>query len=143
MNWFGSRILAPVADPARCSSALLLYVGSRGQQTPRNSYGDAPTAPVTFSPGRISVMAGCPDFVYPLGQAASYSPITNHSEFLPVTVDILAAKGCDGLLVKLAQDLALAGLLALPRVGGTITGGDILMKKRAENLGIDKIRYVG
>ncbi len=78
-------------------------------------------------------MSGCPDFVYPLDDAASYSLITNHTEYLPVTVDILAAKGCDGLLVRLAQDLAVAGLIALPEVGSRVVSNGGLMKRRIEN----------
>lgn len=70
-----------------------------------------------------------PDSVFPIGEAPFYSNITNHEEYLPVTIDILAAKGCDGLIVKLAQDLVAAGILPVPETGGTIDGGDILMKR--------------
>jgi len=144
MDWFGSEVLAPVDNPAQCSSALMLYASSGGDQAPRNLRPPKPPKPpFGFSVGRISVMAECPDFVFPLGQVSSFSPITKHAEFLPVTVDILAAKGCDGLLVKLAQDLTVAGILSPPRVGGTITGGDVLMRKRAERMGITDFRYMG
>lgn len=126
MNWFNSKILVPVPDPAQCSSAIMLYVGSSGGQNPRNRYGSAPSAPTGFSSGRISVLAENPDFVYPLGEVPARSAITNHTEMFPVTVDIMAAKGCDGLLVKLAQDLTAAGILTLPKTGGSLAGGPIL-----------------
>ncbi|EON98207.1 putative glutamyl-trna amidotransferase protein [Phaeoacremonium minimum UCRPA7] len=143
MNWWNSEILPPVDDPLQCSSGFVLYAGNSARQNPRNQYISSPSVPFGFSSGRISVFSECPDNVFPIGQAASHSAITNHDEYFPVAVDILVAKGCDGLLVKLAQDLVEAGIIAVPKVGSTITGGDILMKKRAEGLGIEKIRYVG
>jgi hypothetical protein len=87
-------------------------------------------------------MAECPDSVYPLGQVSANSSITGHEEWFPVAVDILAAKGCDGLLARLAKDLAAAGILPVPEVGGSITGGDIFMKRRAEEKGL-RMRYIG
>ncbi|KND89005.1 Amidase 1 [Tolypocladium ophioglossoides CBS 100239] len=129
MDWFNSQVLPPVNDPLQCSGALLLYVGSSGGQNPRNQYGPPPTVPFGFSSGRISVFSECPDHVFPVGQVSSRSAITQHDEFFPIAVDIMAAKGCDGLLVKLAQDLVEAGIIAEPMVGQTILGGDVLMKK--------------
>lgn len=79
--------------------------------------------------------------VFPLGQAASFSNVTQHQEYFPVSVDVLAAKGCDGLLVKLAQDLVAAGILAVPMTGQTIYGGDVLVKCDAAAAGITKLRY--
>ncbi|KAJ7901263.1 amidase signature domain-containing protein [Mycena leptocephala] len=142
MDWFNTQILPPVNDPVQCSSGLLLYIGSSGDQNLRNQYISTPLPPFGFSDGRISVMAGCPDSVYPLGQVSANSSITGHEEWFPVAVDIMAAKGCDGLLARLAKDLAAAGILSVPEVGGSITGGDILMKRRAEEKGLRK-RYIG
>ena len=65
----------------------------------------------------------------PVGQAAYNSTITMHEEFLPVTVDILAAKGCDGLIFSLVQDLVKAGIVKVPLTGQTTMGGEILMKR--------------
>ncbi|KAH8907625.1 glutamyl-tRNA amidotransferase [Coniochaeta sp. PMI_546] len=144
MDWFNTKFLVPVSDPAQCSSGLMLYVASTGSgNSLRNRYISAPTPPFGFSSGRISVLAEVPDHVLPIGQVATKSSVTNHDEYFPVAVDIMAAKGCDGLLVKLAQDLVDAGIIAVPKVGATITGGDVLMKKRAEAMGIENVRYVG
>ncbi|KAJ7314350.1 amidase signature domain-containing protein [Mycena albidolilacea] len=142
MDWFNTQILSLVNEPVQCSSGLLLYIGSSGGQSPRNRYFSAPSPPLGFSTGRISGMAECPDSVYPLGQISAKSSITGHEEWFPVAVDILAAKGCDGLLARLAKDLAAAGILPVPEVGGSITGGDILMKRRAEEKGL-RMRYIG
>lgn len=129
MGWFNAEILAPVDDPTQCSSGILLYPGSSGQasQTARNLYSSPPSIPFGFSSGRISPFTECPDSVFPVGQAGGFSSITQHDEFFPVTVDVLVAKGCDGLLVKLAQDLVRAGIVPVPEVGQTIYGGSILM----------------
>lgn len=65
-----------------------------------------------------------------VGVASYYSTITNHIEVLPVSVDIMAAKGCDGMLFGLIQDLVAAGMLQTPMAGysGT-TGGEVLFRR--------------
>lgn len=142
MNWFNSKIFPSSSNTTDCSSGLFLYIGSDGSQNSRNQYFGPPTAPTGFSAGRISVFAEGPDMVFPIGEVSSFSNVTQHEEYLPVTVDILAAKGCDGLLVKLAQDLISAGIIRQPVTGQTIYGGDVLMKREAELSGISKVRYV-
>ncbi|GKT47852.1 amidase 1 [Colletotrichum spaethianum] len=129
-EWFNTQVLAPVADPSTCSSGFLLYIGSAGIADPRNQYPSAPgTPPLGFSNGRLSVYSGAPDHVFPLGEVGSMSSVTNHTEMLPVTVDIMAARGCDGLIVRLAQDLVKAGLLTAPKAGGTLAGGEVLLRR--------------
>ncbi|KAJ4263392.1 hypothetical protein NW762_006211 [Fusarium torreyae] len=126
-NWFNDHILPPVNDTLQCSSGLILYAGKTGAQSLRNRYDIAPPMPFTgFSPARMSVFSGCPDFIFPVGEVSSFSNITNHEEKLPVAVGILAAKGCDGLLARLAIDLVNEGILRVPEVGGSLSGGLIL-----------------
>ena len=126
---------------------MFLYVGSTGGDedvNERNQYIDPPEAPYGFSAGRISVFTEVPDSVFPLGQSSFFSNVTQHEEFLPVAVDIMVAKGCDGLIVKLAQALVEEGIIQVPLVGQTILGGDILLKKRSEEMGLEgRVRYVG
>jgi hypothetical protein len=64
-----------------------------------------------------------------VGQAPFYSNITQHTEYHPVTIDILAAKGCDSIIAKLALDLQKAGILNATMAGQTIYGGEILYKR--------------
>ncbi|MCJ1309334.1 hypothetical protein MMC25_002993 [Agyrium rufum] len=125
MDWFSSNVL--VNDSTTCSDSLLLYVGSEAQPNPRNQYLGPPGVPYGFSSGRISPFTEVPDVVVPLGQALSNSTITMHEEYLPVTVDFLAAKGCDGMLFNLINDLVDAGIVTVPMAGGTLTGGEVLM----------------
>ncbi|RAK75680.1 glutamyl-tRNA(Gln) amidotransferase, subunit A [Aspergillus fijiensis CBS 313.89] len=129
MDWMASNYLQRVADPEQCSSSLMVYVGSAGPEAgaARNLYRSLPGAPLGWGNSRISNMAEVPDFVLPVGEVAAYSSITNHDEKFPVTVDVIAAKGCDGLLVRLAQDLLEAGIIARPLTGGTMVGGEVLL----------------
>ncbi|KAK1712406.1 amidase signature domain-containing protein [Colletotrichum lupini] len=141
MNWFNTEILPPStpalntsASTSTCSSSLLIYVGSSGRASLRNRYPTTttPTPPLGFSNGRLSVFSGAPDHVFPLGEVGSVSSVTNVTEMLPVTVDVMAARGCDGLIVRLAQDLVGAGILKLPLAGGTLAGGEVLMRRDVE-----------
>jgi len=75
-----------------------------------------------------------PDVAIPIGSAAYISRITLHTEFLPVTVAILAAKGCDGLIFGLVQDLQAAGIVNVSQTGQTILGGEILLR-------MQKVKY--
>ncbi|XHF98076.1 hypothetical protein AWENTII_001646 [Aspergillus wentii] len=119
MDWMAGNYLTPVSG-AECSSSLMIYVGSNGlaSQSARNVYRSLPGAPLGFGNARISNMGEVPDFVIPIGEVEAYSTITHHVEKFPVTVDVLAAKGCDGLIVRLVQDLLEAGIISMPKAGG-------------------------
>lgn len=134
MSWFNEKILPPVDDEKQCSSGLFLYVSSQGGQNPRNRYRSQPGVPFGFSAGRISVYTEIPDVVFPLGEVTGFSAISNHDEFFPVGVSVMAAKGCDGLLTKLALDLVEAGIIKTPKAGGTLNGDKILMRRETEDL---------
>lgn len=128
MGWFNTYIVAPSAsdDDATCSSTIVLYVGSSGGQNPRNRYSSGPSVPFGFSSSRISVFTEVPDVVFPLGEVGSVSSITGVEEKFPVAVDVMAAKGCDGLLARLAGELVEAGVINVPKPGGTLAGGEVL-----------------
>jgi hypothetical protein len=87
------------------------------------------------------VLANC-KLLLSVGQANYFANTTMHEEALPVTVDIIAAKGCDLMIAQLAQDLVTGGIISAPLPGGTIYGGDILLKREAELNGLET-RYVG
>ncbi|KAK0507521.1 hypothetical protein JMJ35_010044 [Cladonia borealis] len=124
-NWWSSQV--QLNDSITCSNSLLLYTAG-AETVYRNEYNGPPQVPAGFSPSRISPFASNPDFVIPIGEAAYNSTITLHTEYLPVTVDILAAKGCDGLIFSLVQDLKEAGIVNTSLTGGTIYGGEILLR---------------
>ncbi|KAL9113349.1 MAG: hypothetical protein Q9227_002390 [Pyrenula ochraceoflavens] len=127
-SWFTTQVVKQ--SPDTCSDSLFLYPGGDADSTnERNQYNGPPSVPYGFGSSRISPISGVPDSVFPLGQATFFSNITNHDEYLPVTVDVIAATGCDGMIAQLAQDLQNAGILPSIQTGQTIQGGDILFKR--------------
>ena len=124
-NWIEDTIFT--ANNQTCSDSLGIYVGNSGTTNYRNAYRSPPGIPTGFSTSRISIFSGVPDFVLPIGQAAYVSNITQQTEYLPVSVDILAAKGCDGMIFGLVQDLVKAGVINATKAGYSgVTGEKIL-----------------
>jgi Asp-tRNA(Asn)/Glu-tRNA(Gln) amidotransferase A subunit family amidase len=129
--WFASEIL--VADEETCSDGFLFYVGSQAGTKYRNTYRGPPKPPTGWSNAMMSTFWGGPDFVVPVGEATYFSEITQHEEQLPVTVDIMAARGCDGLIFDLVRDLVEVGILK-PSVAGrsNVGGGEVLVRRSEE-----------
>ncbi|KAK3069276.1 hypothetical protein LTR53_012512 [Teratosphaeriaceae sp. CCFEE 6253] len=129
-DWFAANEL--VADAETCSDSLLFYVGSQADVNYRNQYSGPPRPPSGFGISRISPFWVGPDFVLPIGETSYFSNITLHEEVLPVTVDIMAARGCDGMIFDLVQDLVAAGILK-PSVAGysDVKGGQVLFRREA------------
>lgn len=130
-DWFSHEVLI-ANNEKTCSDSLLFYVGSQANINYRNQYGDPPTPPVgSFIINHASPFWGGPDFVVPVGSARYFSNITLHDEYLPVTVDIMAARGCDGMILGLVQDLVQEGILKPSLAGRSNTdGGEILLRRR-------------
>lgn len=127
-DWFSSNVLRSSAQT--CSDSLLLYIGSSATANPRNLYLDPPSVPYGFDSARVSVLSGAPDFVIPVGEARYNSTITGLEEVLPVTVDMMAAAGCDGMLFDLIEGLAEKGVVTASRVGRSlVSGGEVLTKR--------------
>ncbi|KAI0359644.1 amidase signature enzyme, partial [Trametes cingulata] len=93
MDWFANEVIKS-GDPQTCADAILLYPQSAGGTNYRNRYISSPSAPLGFSAGRIAVHAETPDMVVPIGEAPFNSTITGKTEFLPVTLSFITAKGC-------------------------------------------------
>ncbi|KAL2198288.1 amidase signature domain-containing protein [Corynascus similis CBS 632.67] len=147
-DWFNKHVLPPsptenqdfLREEGECSSSLILYpAATEFDAIPRYWYKPPPSVPFGFYEGRISVLAGVPDSVFPLGEvvgigpdgeSAGVSDVTGKEEAVPVAVSVLAARGCDGLLARLARDLVAAGVLRVPRVGkSAVEGGEVLMRR--------------
>ncbi|KAF2138491.1 uncharacterized protein K452DRAFT_256020 [Aplosporella prunicola CBS 121167] len=131
MDWFNSNVLVPT--PETCSNSLLIYAlaGFTGFEPDyRNLFEELPDAPTGFNPARVSVFSEAPDVVVPVGKFSYFSTITNHTETLPVSVDIMAAKGCDGMIFSLVEDLVAEGILSVSQAGMSHEdGGEILYKR--------------
>lgn len=62
-------------------------------------------------------MARAPDLVVPIGEIPYNSTVTLKTEYMPVTMSFVAAKGCDFMLVNLIEDLEKTGILKLVSTG--------------------------
>jgi hypothetical protein len=122
MDWFNGHIL--VKDNITCSDNLLVYVPRIPSPKYRGTYVSGPQVPSAFSKSRFSVMSGAPDIVIPIGEIEYFSEVTNHTEVLPVTVDFMAAKGCDGMLFSLVQELLEHGIISKVKTGSSIVNGN-------------------
>ncbi|TWU72696.1 hypothetical protein ED733_003806 [Metarhizium rileyi] len=126
MDWFNEKALP--RDPGTCSKHLLVYAPRMPTPKYRDTYLKGPSRPLPFSVTRLSVYSGAPDMVVPIGEVAYESVVTKKTECLPVSVDLMAAKGCDGTLFSLVQDLHAAGILMTVKTGRSIVnGGDVLV----------------
>ncbi|KAH8816954.1 putative Glutamyl-tRNA amidotransferase subunit A [Xylogone sp. PMI_703] len=117
-DWFAENVVVP--DPDTCSDSFFLYVGTSGSPNYRNTYRSAPGVPTGFSTSRISNFAGIPDMVVPIGQAPYNSTISLQTEYLPVAIDFMVAKGCDGMVFDLVKKLVDAGIVKVPGVGSVM-----------------------
>jgi hypothetical protein len=99
-------------SPESCSEGLYIYPWSTGSPSYRDTYFSAPTQPpMGFEDGRISVMAGVPEVVVPVGEVPYMSTKSLQTEYLPVTMTLRMARGCDHVLASLVSDLEEAGIL--------------------------------
>ena len=64
-----------------------------------------------------------------VGEIEYNSTITNHTELLPVTVSIVAGRGCDFQIFNLVQELVKEGIVPVPKTGQTFEGGEILLRR--------------
>ncbi|KAH7151612.1 amidase signature domain-containing protein [Fusarium sp. MPI-SDFR-AT-0072] len=114
-TWWDTVMLPKNAET--CSESLMLYTFKDATPEYRSDYGSAMGSGglvgvlLGLNTGFISPMAGNPDFSIPIGQAKYDSGITRHVEYLPVSIRLMAAEGCDGMLLDLINDLVKAGIL--------------------------------
>ena len=65
-----------------------------------------------------------------MGEAGYDSTITGHEERLPVTVDVLAAKGCDLMVLGLVEEMVGRGVVKVVETGReAVGGGEVLMRR--------------
>ncbi|KAG7427769.1 Amidase 1 [Fusarium oxysporum f. sp. raphani] len=98
-SWWDEVMLPKNAET--CSESLMIYTFKNATPEYRSDYGSAMGSGglvgvlLGLNIGFISPMAGNPDFSIPIGQVKYDSSITRHVEYLPVSIRIMAAEGCD------------------------------------------------
>ncbi|KAF9775595.1 hypothetical protein IL306_006277 [Fusarium sp. DS 682] len=128
-NWWDQVMLPRNAES--CSESLMLYTFKDATPEYRSDYGspmgsgDLVGVLLGLNTGFISPMAGIPDFSIPIGQVEYYSKVTRHVEYLPVSIRIMAAEECDGMLLDLINDLVKVGILPKVQPGNSIKGGKV------------------
>lgn len=127
MDWWNEEIM-PGNDQS-CSESLIVYIGANAV-----SVQGEPTYRYTQS-GNLGLISGLSaglfiarfsevvDVVVPIGQVSYFSNVTQHDEYLPVTVDIMASRHCDAMVLNLVEDLVEAGILPKLETGTSIYGG--------------------
>lgn len=70
-----------------------------------------------FKNGRISNMADVPDLVVPIGEVPYHSTVSLKTEYMPVTMSLVASRGCDLMLANLIRDLEAEGILKPVKTG--------------------------
>ncbi|KAL1869321.1 hypothetical protein Daus18300_005533 [Diaporthe australafricana] len=93
-------------DPESCSESVYTYAFQTGEPLYRDEYLTAPTAPpFGMSDSRVSITAGAPEVVVPIGEVPYNSTKSLHVEYLPVSMALRMARGCDYVLANLVAKL--------------------------------------
>ncbi|KAI7212840.1 amidase signature enzyme [Hortaea werneckii] len=108
-------------DTETCSKGIFVYPWSLGTPNYRDTYLDPPTQPpLGFANWAIAGYAAGGELVVPVGEVPYESRITRQTEFLPVSVSLLVAHGCDLVLADLVRDLEKNGILKASATGRRI-----------------------
>ncbi|PSN64987.1 amidase signature enzyme [Corynespora cassiicola Philippines] len=108
-------------DVESCSEGLYIYPFTTGEPSYRDEYFQARTTPpLGFDDSSIPVMAGAPEVVVPIGEVPYESRVTLQTEYLPVTMGLRMARGCDHALAALVSDLELTGILRSVAAGSRL-----------------------
>lgn len=128
-DFFLGEILRP--DPESCSESLMILdMGTGGLPSYReqalNSLPGAtsltitqPSTGQTVPSNYLASMSGCPQIGIPIGQVTYKSYISLQEEIMPVNVDLVAARGCDGLLLEILERLRQVGVVKTVQTGRT------------------------
>ncbi|KAL8286683.1 hypothetical protein RQP46_004211 [Phenoliferia psychrophenolica] len=103
MDFISNHVLKE--DESSCSDSLFMYPIDPGLTQYRNLYHGPPTPPFGFAMDSVSPFAETPEISIPLGQIRYNSTIDDFVDFLPVSVAIMARKGCDYVLLDLVAAL--------------------------------------
>ncbi|KAI5926047.1 amidase family protein [Camillea tinctor] len=128
VDWFESAVL--VQTPESCSESVMLWdIGTGGLPSYRerelNAWPETTAFLAVTPPGAgisgasLCPVYGCVDVTVPIGQVPYASNVTFREEMVPVTVNIIARRGCDFMLWNMLEKLADLGVLGGVKTGRT------------------------
>lgn len=125
VDWYEEHM--QYSTPDMCSESVLIYdIGTGGLPSYREEeLNNSPDASFLATIPKGTVMAGagicplygCADFTVPIGQVPYWSPLTKRREWMPVTVDLVVKRGCDGVLYEMVERMAESGVLRTVKSG--------------------------
>jgi len=126
VEWFETDFLYSTNES--CSESLFLYdIGTGGLPSFReqdlitnNSAAAflAVTPPgAKLSQATICPLYACADYTIPIGQVSYFSNVTFHTEYMPVTINMVVKRGCDFMLFNMIEKLADEGVLTAVKTG--------------------------
>ncbi|KAJ9496725.1 hypothetical protein H2202_007799 [Exophiala xenobiotica] len=111
--------------PDSCSESVILSdIGAGGLPAYREEdMNHGPNASFLAPPGTAGTSGdfcpffGCVDMTVPIGEAPYWSKITKKEEMIPVTIGLVAKRGCDEMLYSFIERLANFGILTTVKAG--------------------------
>lgn len=108
-------------DPESCSESVYTYVFQDGVPDYRDEYLTPQTSPpLGMGDSRVPVIAGAPEVVVPIGEVPYNSTKSLQTEYLPVSMALRMARGCDYALANLVGELEEAQILRPVAVGSRL-----------------------
>lgn len=128
VDWFEKEVL--YSTPESCSESIMVWdIGTGGLPSFREEDLNTNNSAAAFlatvperavlSGASICPIFGCVDMTIPIGQVPYYSNVTFHTEYMPVTVSVIAKRGCDYMLWNMWEKLADLGVLKEVNTGRT------------------------
>ncbi|OTB14752.1 hypothetical protein K445DRAFT_61925 [Daldinia sp. EC12] len=128
VDWFESEVLYSTAES--CSESIMLWdIGTGGLPSYREESLNSDPNTTTFlavtpltagiNGASLCPIYGCVDMTIPIGQVPYLSNVTFVEEMIPVTVSVIAKRGCDFMLWNMWEKLADEGVLKTIKTGRT------------------------
>ncbi|CEI42154.1 unnamed protein product [Fusarium venenatum] len=110
--------IAQLNQTVNCNSTLGSEEACKESTTPEPSLNDTATDFPT-SPNRLASIAGIPDYAITLGafDMGSFSNVTLQNQTTPVSVNIMAGRGCDFVILDILEALHKEGVIRKVKTG--------------------------
>ncbi|ORY35737.1 amidase signature domain-containing protein [Naematelia encephala] len=124
-SWVNDQLLG--SNEKTCSDSIFIYdIGTGGLPSYRSKALNVPGQGIptysnhrnnTLTSSYLCPLAQCVDYTIPIGQVPYLSAVSKRIEMMPVTVSLVARKGCDFMLADFVEQLAEKKLIAEVKSG--------------------------